>query len=132
MKQKHLRLIILVVLLQTDTQKTKDCICLAYLYREKYTRLTMMVLLLPPRAFCRSLVRTESRYGTTNTQQILNTAQQVNNIKLRLLIKLQALKPAQSDVFLLTSILTSTVSELKSRNNLNSAFCLHWNLRNYR
>lgn len=98
--------------------------------------LTMMVLLLPPRAFCRSLVRTESRYGTTNTQQIQNTAQQVNNIKLRLLIKLQALKPAQSDqainVFLLTSILTSTVSELKSRNNLNSTFCLYWNLRNYR
>lgn len=85
-----------------------------------------MVLLLPPRAFCRSLVRTESRYGTTNTQQIQNTAQQVNNIKLRLLIKLQALKPAQSDqainVFLLTSILAdinSLRTKIKKQLKLN-------------
>ena len=34
----------------------------------------MMVLLLPPRAFCRSLVSTESRYGTENTKQQLHSA----------------------------------------------------------
>lgn len=58
-----------------------------YMYIEWYRGFTMMVLLLPPRAFWRSLVRTESRYGTTNTAQIQHNRTAISNCDYSLNLK---------------------------------------------
>ena len=55
--------------LDSNNNRLKDCVGLepaAVNPISEKTHLTMMVLLFPPRAFFRSFVKTESRYGTEN------------------------------------------------------------------